>query len=192
MVNCMKISHWGKTMSGVYVYLPSNVKIAYVAEVLAKCLGASHSWTTDSDNIKYLSVNGISYKKTFTDCPESVDIVISIGDTCNYCKSLHDVQTRIFSYDFETDCGSDKVLKIGFNTKDNVDLGKFLADFFGGKVVLENTNENKVIYSIPAKHDKDNCPIVFKYFDKLQNRIAFIQPIKRKDHDLPEERTNEG
>lgn len=149
------------------IFLPGNVRVGDVANVLGISAGLKPRWVTTKD-YRIVKVNGVQVSQ-IKDVAELARIELQ-GDLIDSTK-YHYVL-----YHFEFRNGR---LLLPPSTDFWIACGKSLVDFFGGAVDFNDCDNTPVDYKVTRKSSKNNCPEKDKDWDIFQQRLMNIKPIEQ-------------
>jgi hypothetical protein len=169
------------------LYLPTNVKIDTVSEVMAILSGAKIETNkldgSRNPDEKYVSVAGIKFRVNESS-PESVDIVLEFPLTEAAREARLNDGTPFAHYYFEGDDRNNSRMLYPASTPYWCAICKGLVDFFGGKVIYDDSKSfttKRNVYRRKAKADKMNRPTDGKPFWDLHKRLRELKPLTKRD-----------
>ncbi len=144
------------------IYLPGNVRVRDVANVVGIALGAEAQWQ-GSDGATWVIVPDAAVHPSM---PEMSSIV---------------TRGRRATYHFEVsrpNVGRREVM-LGAGT-DATRVARVLVDFFGGFADFNDCDETDRDYEQPDRPDAENCPEDGAEWDALQARIWALYESRKK------------
>lgn len=144
------------------IYLPDNVRIKDVADVLGRAAGCPLS-------TGYARVAGVAVL-SIPDVPSAAEIQVAPAGGCVDGEPVHRV-----TYHFETD-GRGRLLTPP-STPFWVAVARRLVGFFGGVVDYDDSDDCDVDFARPHRANRFNCPTDGEDWDSLQGRIAAVPPL---------------
>ena len=160
------------------IYLPANVAIDNVANVIGILAGAKSKKHYFQDDIKggwSTEVEGV--KITTSGIPTCAYIEIQgLSEASRKCRENNFIHVL---YHFETPTGERLLMPSSNNFW--IAISKKLVDFFGGRVDFNDCDSVEINYKVEPKEDKFNNPQDGDEWYNLQNRLLELKPLTDDD-----------
>lgn len=154
------------------IWLPNNVRVRDVANVLGIAAGLFPSRVSISDNKGwYINVDGVSV---------SPSVVPTLAEIALRGIMVDGENIHWVLYHFEPDRTGYRLL-MPKSTAFWITCGCKLVDFFGGEIDFQDCDEFTCNYKKAKKSNINNCPSDGKAWSGLQERIEAVTPITQKE-----------
>lgn len=160
------------------VYLPDNVKIDNVVEVMGIAAGLPckrfyhKSYNGKDTGYWGAHVEGASAKPC--------QFIVTLADIELKGKMVDGLEEHTVNYHFERDRTSGRLL-MPRSTAFWLAIAHRLVDFFGGHIDYQDCDDSYNDYEVPAKSDELNSPDDGELWQNLQERIESVKPITQEE-----------
>jgi hypothetical protein len=162
-----------------HIYLPTNVRIRDVADVVGILSGCEKTRTKGTGGSEWVEVKSVKVKHADHDAVANIMVTLDVASPAVKARNGDNQVMAFFSYE----CRGWFLLSGGSNPYWKA-IGLALVDFFGGTVDFNDCDETDVDYEMPSRTADENAPEDGDAWFDFQTRKFALSPLTAEEYEF--------